>query len=83
MSLVFEIKVGKRRTIVIPKKIAEILDITEGSRLRLKIYDNTIILEPIPDAVSLSIKGDKFAKISLRELEAESVEEQKRYTGEA
>ncbi len=80
MGLVTEIRVGKKRTIVIPKSVAEALGIDEGSRLRLEVRGDSIILKPIPDAIQLSLHGEKIAKISLKDLEATSIEEQKKYT---
>jgi len=79
VSLSLEIRVGRRRTIVIPKPVAEALGIREGSRLELRLEDGRIVLEPILDAVELSLRGEKIARTSLEELEAESVERQKRY----
>jgi len=83
VGLTIEIRVGKRRTIVIPKNIAKALGIDEGSRLKLEVRGDSIILKPVPDAIQLSVHGEKIAKISLKELEAESIAEQKKYTGEA
>ena len=74
-----EIRVGKRRTIVIPKAIAEALNIEEGSRLRVEVKGDRIILKVVPDAIWLSVHGEKFAKVTLKELEEESVEEQEKY----
>ena len=82
-SLSLEVHAGRRRTIVIPKFVAEMLGIEEGSKLKLTIEEGGIVLEPIPDAVTLSIRGEKMARASLEELEAESVEHQKRCAGEA
>ncbi len=79
MGLTMEIRVGKKRTIVIPKAVAEILGIDEGSKLRLSIVDGKIVLEPIPDAIYLSIHGEKIARTTLEELEVESIEQQERY----
>ncbi len=81
MSLSLEIRVGKRRTIVIPKPVAEALGIREGSRLELRLEEGRIVLEPVPDAVELSLRGEKIARTSLEELEAESIAQQKRYIG--
>ena len=81
MGLILEIRVGKRRTIVIPKTVAEMLGIDEGSRLELRVEDGKIVLEPIPDAVELSLRGEKIARVTLEELGAESIEQQKRYLG--
>ena len=74
-----EIRVGKRRTIVIPKAIADALNIEEGARLRVEVKGDCIILKVVPDAIWLSVHGEKFAKVTLKELEEESVEEQERY----
>ena len=82
MVLVLEVTVGKRRTIVIPKRVAEMLGISEGSRLELRVEDGRIVLEPIPDAVELSLQGEKAARTSLDELEAESIEQQRKYIGD-
>ena len=77
--MIAEIRVGKGRTIVIPKAIAEALKIGEGSRLRVEVKDDSIILKVVPDAIWLSVHSKKLAKITLKELEAESVEVQEKY----
>ncbi len=79
MSLALEVRVGRKRTIVIPKRVAEMLGIEEGSRLEMRVEDGRIVLEPVPDAVELSLRGEKVARTSLRELEEDSIEEQERY----
>jgi len=82
MNLTMDIRVGRKRTIVIPKAVAEALGIDEGSRPLLEVRDGYIVLKPIPDAISLSLKGEKIARITLEELEETSVEEQRKYLGE-
>jgi len=77
MSVV--VKVCRRRTIVIPKKFADVLGIGEGSRLLLEVKDGGLVLKPLPDAIRLSLYGEKIAEVKLEELEAVSVEEQGRY----
>jgi len=72
-------KIGKRRTLVIPRNIAEKLGIKEGDKVRLTVLEDKIVLEPIRDAVWLSLYGRKVAKMTLEELESTSVEEQMRY----
>ncbi len=79
MSLVKQIRVGKKRTITIPKSVAERLGIKEGTVLELRVEDNKIILVPVRDAITLSLRGEKFAKITLRELEEESIKQQRGY----
>ncbi|PCN50909.1 AbrB family transcriptional regulator [Candidatus Geothermarchaeota archaeon ex4572_27] len=81
MNQTIEIRVGKKRTIVIPKRVAEALGIREGSRLRLEVKGDHMVLRPVPDAIWLSLYGEKIARISLEELEAESTDEQRKYIG--
>lgn len=79
MSLTAVAKIGKKHTLVIPKKIAEKLGIREGDRVRITLLEDKIILEPAYDAIWLSLHGRKVAKVSLEELESESIEQQRRY----
>jgi len=79
VSLTVKIRVGRKRTIVIPKAVAEALSIDEGSKLKLTVENGKIILEPIPDAIQLSLRGNKLGKVSLKDLETESIEIQKKY----
>jgi len=83
LSQVLGVRVGKKRTIVIPKVVADLLGIDEGSRLILEVKDGKIILTPLPDAITLSIRGPKVGRVSLRDLEVVSIEEQKKYLREA
>ena len=73
-----ETKVGKKRVLVIPKKIAEKAGIKEGTQVKLKLTDEGIVIIPIPNAIELSLKGKKIAKVTLEELEAESIEQQRK-----
>ena len=80
MGKTVKIHVGKEGNIVIPKKVTEVLGITEGMTLTLKIENGEIVLEPSIDAVELSLRGEKFAKVNLKEPEGERVEQQRRYS---
>ncbi len=75
MSVV-EVRVGRRRTIVIPKKIAQSVGIEEGTLVAMKVEGEKIIIEPKKDAVWLALHGKKVAKVTLEELEEESLERQ-------
>ncbi len=79
VGLVMKIRVGRKRTIVIPKAVAEALGIDEGSELVLELRDGYVVLRPMPDAITLSIKGEKVARVGIEELEATSLEEQGKY----
>jgi AbrB family looped-hinge helix DNA binding protein len=72
-------RIGKRRTLVIPKKIAEKLGIKEGDKVKITVLEDKILLEPVRDAVWLSLYGEKVAKVTLEDLEATSMEEQNKY----
>lgn len=78
MNLNVKARIGKKRTLVIPKLIAESLDVDEGSRVKITVIGDKMMIEPLRDAVWLSLHGEKFAKVTLKELEEESVEQQKK-----
>ena len=73
-----EVRVGKRRTLVIPKRVAEALGIREGSRLILEVKEGFLVVKPVPDAIHLSLHGEKIARVTLKELEEVSIDEQER-----
>ena len=62
-----------------PKKIAEKLGIKEGDKVKITVLEDKILLEPVRDAVWLSLYGEKVAKVTLEDLEATSMEEQNKY----
>ena len=74
-----EVRVGWRRTIVIPQG-GPLRCWASGGR-QARVEGGRIVLEPFPDAVELSLHGEKIAGVSLEELEAESVWWQRRYAG--
>ena len=83
MGLTVEVRVGRKRTLVIPKSVAEALGIDEGSRLLIEVKSGYMIVRPLPDAIYLSLHGEKLARVTLRELEETSIEEQERSGKEA
>ena len=74
----FEVKVSRKRLIAIPKAVADELGIAEGSRLRLHVEDDKIVLEPVRDALWFAMHEPKVAYVGFEELEEESESEQKR-----
>ncbi len=65
---------GKKNMLYIPKNIAEAVGLREGVAVKLKVEDNRIIVEVVPDPFELALRGPKFAKISFEEFERESEE---------
>ncbi len=53
--------------------------IAEGTYLELRIEGGKLVMVPIPDPFWLALKGSKFIKSSLEEIENISEEEQSRY----
>ena len=76
-----EVRVGRRRTLVIPKAVAEEVGIEEGSRVLLRVEGGRIVIEPVRDAIWLALRGEKVARVALEELEEESLERQEELGG--
>jgi len=74
----FEVKVHRGRRITIPKAVADLLGIEEGSRLRLHVEGDRVVLEPVRDALWFAVHGPKVAYVGFEELEEESESEQRR-----
>ncbi len=76
MSLV-ETRVGKKGAIYLPKHVLEKLGVKPGDRVIISIIDsNKVLLEFIPDPLSLAIHSKKWCETSVEEFERESEEEQ-------
>jgi len=78
MSISVETKVGKKRVVVIPRKIAEIVGVREGQRIRMTVQGGKIVIEPIRDAIRLALHGKKIGVIMPEEIEEESLREQEK-----
>lgn len=65
-------RVGRRGAIYIPKHVMRMLDINEGDRVLMKIEDRRLILEFIPNPLTLALKIRKWAKTTVEEFEKES-----------
>ncbi len=74
-------RVGRRRTLVIPKRIADALGIGEGTVVVVRVEGDRLVVEPKRDAVWLALHGKKVARITLEELERESLERQEELGG--
>ncbi|MBS7648770.1 MAG: AbrB/MazE/SpoVT family DNA-binding domain-containing protein [Candidatus Bathyarchaeia archaeon] len=76
MSQVLISKVGKKGAVYIPKRICEQLGINENDRVLIKVEDNKLVLEFIPDPLFLALKVRKWAKTTVEDFERESEGEQ-------
>lgn len=66
------LKVGKKGTIYLPKKILAEMNIKEGDSVIVKIENNKLVLEIIPDPLALALKVKKWAETTVEEFEKES-----------
>ncbi|MDM7275358.1 MAG: AbrB/MazE/SpoVT family DNA-binding domain-containing protein [Thermoprotei archaeon] len=77
-KLVFEAKISKKRLLAIPKAAAERLGLEEGSRVKIIVEDERLVIEPVRDAIWYALHGPKIGFISFNELERESFYEQEK-----
>ncbi len=80
MSLTTEGQIGKKHTIYLPKAVVEEASLEVGMKVLITVEGNRIIIEPVPDPVALAIHGEKFASMTLEEIEVISLEEQSKHT---
>lgn len=76
MSQVSISKVGKKGALYIPKRICEQLGISEEDKVLMRVEGGKLVVEFVPDPLSLAVKIRKWAKTTVEEFERESEEEQ-------
>jgi len=69
-------RVGKKGAIYLPKHIMRSLGVKEGDKVLMKVEGNKLVLEFVPDPLSLALRVKKWAKTTVEEFEAESEAEQ-------
>ena len=69
-------RVGKKGAIYLPKHIMRSLGVREGDKVLMKVEGNKLVLEFVPDPLSLALRVKKWAKTTVEEFEAESEAEQ-------
>ena len=79
--MTIEARVGKKYAIYLPKAIVKALSLNEGDRVLLSVSGNTLIIEKLQDPIQLALYGKKFASITPEQVEAISLEEQRKYKG--
>ena len=66
------LRIGRKGAIYLPRKVMRKLGLNEGDYLLLRIKDNRIIIDIIPDPFLLAVKSKKWAKTTVEEFEKES-----------
>ena len=79
MDRVFVTRVGRRGAIYIPRDVMRVLDINEGDRVLMRVEDDRLILEFIPDPLSLALRIRRWGKTTVEEFERESEEMQNEF----
>ncbi len=69
-------RVSKKGAIYLPKHIMRSLGVKEGDKVLMKVEGNKLVLEFVPDPLSLALRVKKWAKTTVEEFEAESEAEQ-------
>ena len=75
------LRIGKKGTIYIPKSILRDMNIKEGDPVIVRIENNKLVLEIIPDPLTLALKVKKWAKTTVEEFERESEKMQEELYG--
>jgi len=75
------LRIGKKGTIYIPKSILRDMNIKEGDPVIARIENNKLVLEIIPDPLTLALKVKKWAKTTVEEFERESEKMQEELYG--
>ena len=81
LNQVIVAKVGKKGAIYLPKRVIKSLNISEGDTVFMRIEGNKLVLEFVPDPLSLALRVKRWAKTSVEEFEKESEEEQNELYG--
>jgi len=79
LSQAIVLRVGKKGAIYLPRSIIESLGINEGDKVLVEVKGNKLILEFIPDPLSLALRTRKWTKTTVREFEKETEREQNEY----
>jgi len=68
--------VGKKGAIYLPKQIMKALGVKEGDRVLMRVEGDKLVLEFVPDPLSLALRVKKWAKTTVEKFETESEVEQ-------
>ncbi len=83
MVTAVRIKVRKRNAVYIPKRIAEETGINEGADLIMTASRHRITLEVVEDPIAIALESKKRFRVTFKELEKISEEEQSRHVDTA
>ena len=68
-STVFRVKLSKKGAIYLPRDVLRRLGLREGDELVLRLEDGRIVLMPVYDPLELALRGPKYGRVTVEELE--------------
>ena len=74
-------KIGKKGAVYLPKRVMQLLGVREGDKVLMRVESGKLVLEFLPDPLSLALRVEKWAKTSVEEFEVESEREQTELCG--
>lgn len=76
-------RVGKKGAIYLPRRIMRDLGVKPGDQVIVRVTgENKLLLEFVPDPLTLALRSRKWCRTSVEEFERESEEEQNDLYGE-
>ncbi|MEQ9716013.1 MAG: AbrB/MazE/SpoVT family DNA-binding domain-containing protein [Candidatus Asgardarchaeia archaeon] len=68
------VKIKKKHTVYIPKKVLEKIGVGEEDFLRIKVEDGKIIIEPIQNPFKPAVNSRRWAAVTVSEIEGKNRE---------
>lgn len=66
---VFRVKLSKKGAVYLPRDVLRRLGLREGDELVLRLEDGRIVLMPVYDPLELALRGPKYGRATVDELE--------------
>ncbi|OLS25489.1 MAG: hypothetical protein HeimC3_14780 [Candidatus Heimdallarchaeota archaeon LC_3] len=73
-----QIKLGKKNTIYLPKKVVTKLNLKEGDILELTVLESELVIKNYQNPIKLALYGKKYISSDLETIEKVVEEEQKK-----
>ena len=72
-------KVAKKFALYPPKALMNELGMREGQRVRYRVENGKLMVEPVPDPIQVALHSRKWTRTSAKELELQSEKEQSEF----
>ena len=68
-ATIFRVKLSKKGAVYLPRDVLRRLGLREGDELVLRLEDGRIVLMPVYDPLELALRGPKYGRVTVDELE--------------